>query len=760
MAGRVKHRLLSEHGMNHLELFFASARLEGIGGQALYASRDGLDWFLTSWDAHPFVTTGGAGFRLTTNGRLERARLDGTAFPAPLRVRVEGDSLVREAPASWDILATVEEPDEVVRIELWRDDTLVGTRDAQDARFTVEADDPFIGVYTVRAYYEDGWVSVSGGIPLRVFGGRVSLVKDLPGLSGARMESVHYYPSGGFIFARSINSLAHLEDGPFQRSTDGVDWTPLTSELEQGWHGRILLTNGETPLLLQNGSHRHTRVGSFVSESGVVDLHVPEAAEGFAHAPFVFDGSVHLLALSGDLFRLRSDRSWEFLRNTRPTEDFDPERTGSQPPLRVDSGNGLHVLRVGDTGESGITSLRSARLLTRDFVTYAAVPHLEHRTFGGITFDGAELLYLSNDRRAIAFVGEDGRVLRETAFPLPVDRWEYIGDGTLVASADGLAFLASHYGSVWPIDTPNFENTTFWRDSTRLGLFGHRGEIRLLAVQDFRVAAVRAPDIEYGPENRLRGNVTVRHAGGMSTGDEVRLAVRAFLQPADTDDDAVPLGSQSVDASRWHPGRNRTFQLEWSVPTAIRLGEYALMVEINYDDAVDEADTSGNLAGSPPFIYVPSPSVVLETAPFGHAVSDQVGTHVPYGSTIRIEARPEPGFRFIGWDGTRADSQPHLDLSVDQPHRLRPRFVPEIVAAAFPWIEPVSGGDWFADASGLFFATVSGDWSYHYSLSWFRIGEVAEAGSWLWFPDSGWRFRPSDVEAYFDPADCVWEIMD
>ncbi|MCC5806943.1 MAG: hypothetical protein JJU00_11510 [Opitutales bacterium] len=741
------------------KLFFASGILEGSGTQTTFASRDGLDWFLTDWDAYPRATGDGAGFRIRNGWSLQRARLDGAEFPAPLRVRVEGDGLVREAPARWEVHAAVEEPEEVVRIELWRDDALVATRGARDARFTVEAAEPFIGLYTVRAYYEDGWVSVSGEIPLRVLGGRLSTVKDLPGLTGGRMESVHYYPVGGYLYARPVNSLTHLQDGPFQRTADGVDWTPLTSGLEQGRHfPKLLLPDSGTPLLLRNLTSTHPLIGSLVTASAVVDLHAPEAAVGFSRALFVFEGTIHLLALSGDLFRMRSDRSWEFLRNTRPTADFYPERTGSQIPIRVDSGKGLHVLTVGDTSGSGSTLPPSARLLTRDFREYRPVPQLEHRGFGGITSDGSELLYRSNDKRALAFVDEDGRILREIVFPLPVDAWHYIGDGTLVASAAGVAFLTSRHGGLWPIESPPFDLVTFWRDATRLGIFGNRGEIRMLAVQDFRVAAVRDPDIKYGPENRLRGNVTLRHAGGMSTGEVVNLAVRAFLQPADADGDAVPLGNQSVDASRWLPGRNRTFQLEWTVPAAARLGEYTLAVEVNYDGAVDEADTSGNIAQSARFTYIPSPSVVLESAPFGTAYTDQLGTHIPYGSVIRVEARPEPGFIFVGWDRMQAGSQPILDVTMDQPHRLRPRFVHESVAAAFPWIEPVAGEDWFADASGLFFATVTPDWNYHDGRGWFRIGEVFEAGSWLWFPGFGWRFRPPGIEVYFDPVDQSWEM--
>ena len=729
--------------------------VRGVG----YASTNGFDWFpVRSYHLTPnfifgeWAVTDASTPYDGSRRDIRLARIGGGTDIEPVAVAV------RETASPFEWTLTVSQRDSwaiaIDRYELFRDGRKRSVAVPDDPVFVVREHEPGTFEYSIQSVYKDGRRVHSDSIWLEHTFAREDCPRLVTDEWADMWGQAQHYRFGSSFYAHTRSQVF--------RSLDGSEWeliSSLPSNVGGSPYEDIHYLPDDSILYFFNRSWQvwSSAIGLRARLDGTNDFFIqPSTTEG-SFASFLFEGTLHGLSRSGEIYMFDTDEDWRAIRYLSDFLDIRIDNLNSvEARISVDSGDTLYLIRVGGLNESEPPVV--ARFLTRDFEEVREVPDLPDYSFHGLWPDADELVYLSTDQRRVLFADEYGEPQGEISFPMPVEKLSLLEGQTVVGeSGNGVhAFLGSRTGCVWPIRTGLVPKPTYLRDTTRLGVFGGKGEYYFLALQDFHVGVGGRPEVVYGPLNRVRSRVRLSHQGGLSTGAGVDLSVRAWLAPAGGEGPAVYLGERMADVSDIHPGQARTVDLDWVVPADVGSGDYRLVVRVNADDAIASIHTGGRSAESVVFTYHPDPALVVGESAFGWVEMEHEGTRFPQGSILQLRAHADEGFVFMEWEGLPGNTAADLTLHLDTSYEIRARYLHASLAAAFPDLFPVPGGDWFANEAGLLFAAVTADWSYHYEFGWFALADTSTEGSWLWFPEHGWHFRTRAAEYYFDPSPGQW----
>lgn len=724
---------------------------QGIG----HVTRDGTSWSQADPDRMAHVRTSW----LSVDRFSQIARAEGSRFPIAPVVAISGGR-IKSAPASWEITASADVPAAHLYSELWINGRFAGRQTGSNPRFNVEQLLPGFLKGEVRSHY-------TGGLVLRSMPFQLSASADAQSdlQTPFRSENGNHraLPPPGADFYRINDALLAfaIVDKTMMRSRDGNEWTQLPAMTistpaifppTEFADGSLLI-----PLNRPFFWPGVTTVANFIPAGQSSTIEVPYPREQRVDADFLsINNRAFMLFVDGALYEFTSAGEW---LEHPPLELPRPDDGTFQSPqrhYRIHHHNGLVLFEMFfDNLYFAMEVLYSVHQL--------AVPAgwTHHRNLRFQTGDGIHSSWL---------IGADNRFTEPLAMPYYDATWTAINSDTYSTLADNLLWVATRDGRAYPVDaglswiSTNYGEAVFslYQMDGRLLVASNSGQMRSIIQHDFFPTLLAFSHTEYGSENSLHAYFHLHSGGLFDLPDGSTIEVEVFLHGSGTPPQGRSLGTFAIDASGLRPFHPERIELNIPMPADIRLGEFALSVQLDPNNSFEELSEANNLTASDPFIYNRDVPLLLEVVGDGWLESNTADSAVPFGRTVSFDAMPAAGSGFVGWSGSLQGKMRFVDLTADQPVRMRAHFIPMPILAVFPDLEPQDGLLRYSEPYSPQISPAAPNWAHLDHQRWAFFPDrnpQTPAGTFLDL-EHGWLFRMHGTPFYFSFDEQRWMRFD
>lgn len=700
-----------------------------------YSTSDGSTWTpippLPDYDADGLVyrigSGDGAGIEIVTR------KDGGTLLPAPRLV--SNASFGEAAPTSATLYPCVFDREAIQSMNLLKDGFHWQSLSPDTRSITIDLPLPDLYELTLEVIYADGY-RIEGN-PVEVYA-PIALEPNASGatMNGSRPFSGRYLPSSDELFI--------VRDGiGVLRSENGINWDYLPGfPSEFSPHEAYAMGSGQF-LFSRSPGGGPQYAGVLYDRNSDVSFPLPNPLEGsgMSRLVFPFQGRIYLLFRDGSAYILDDRMEWQ----PQASVTFPPPPSGSWPNFWV-HGLGDEVVVIEKNEEWFFSDdLRSFQKLE---------PGVEWIL-------RKDLLYKSIDGQQIAdFDSSTGQPVNPRLSPLArFSKWSPLADFGFVGKRDNRLWVANRELEMIPIDNDFVGDGFVWKYGAEI-----------FAYNDSRYSSYSLYDIA------LESVVaeTTPTAGGIEVSIELGLTNLGLAIPGS--ETLIPTEIQILDSAsgeiQWEttatadisgllPAEYLQRQINVVIPYSepVPLGAYILKAWIQPEALWQESRVNNHLATSRAFPINPRIALIPKSGPGGTMEFDgRVGSVDPT-EEIQVVAVPSSGFSFFNWYSPTGEFERETAIVVSAVDslNLEPRFVPDRLLEVFPQLQMTGWQNRFSEGEDtvfLFGDTL--DCVFHSDIGWIWGSQLTETGAWIWRPDFGWFWKPSQYPYLYEATSKAW----